>query len=225
MLKTPAIVVNLKTYLETTGKKALELAKVMERVSSETGVQMAICPQAADLRLVAENSNVPVFAQHFDVLKPGAGTGMTLPETVADAGACGTLVNHSEHRLTLADIDWCVQKAKALKLDTIVCTNNVATSAAAAALKPYMVAVEPPELIGGDISVTSADPAVVSGSVDAVRKVDEKVLVLCGAGVKNGKDVRGAIELGSAGVLLASGVAKAKNWEEVLMDLAKGAVE
>ena len=138
------------------------------------------------------------------------------------AGAVGTLINHSEHRLILADIDVCITRAKELGLDHIICSNNVATSKAIAAFSPDFVAVEPPELIGGDISVTTADPGIVSGSVDVVRQVDENVKVLCGAGVKNGKDVAKSIELGADGVLLASGVVKAKDKEVVIRDLASG---
>jgi len=132
------------------------------------------------------------------------------------------LINHSEHRLILADIDTCISRAKELNLDQIICSNNIATSKAIAAFSPDFIAVEPPELIGGDISVTSADPGIVSGSVDAVKKIDGNVKVLCGAGVKNGKDVSKAIELGADGVLLASGVVKAKDKEQVVRDLASG---
>lgn len=85
-----------------------------------------------------------------------------------------------------------------------------------------MIAVEPPELIGGDISVTTADPAVVSDTVDAVHSVDAGISVLCGAGVKNGRDVAAAIRLGADGVLLASGVVKAGDPAQVLRDLASG---
>ncbi|MBP1662604.1 MAG: hypothetical protein H6P94_853, partial [Thermoplasmatales archaeon] len=146
----------------------------------------------------------------------------TLPEAVKQAGAVGTLINHSEHRLILADIDTCILRAKDLGLETLVCTNNVATSKAVATFSPGLLAVEPPELIGGDISVTTADPGIVSNTVQAVRKINSSVKILCGAGVKNGKDVSKAIELGADGVLLASGVVKAKNKEEVLRDLAAG---
>jgi triosephosphate isomerase len=45
------------------------------------------------------------------------------------------------------------------------------------------------------------------------------VPVLCGAGVKTGKDVRRALELGAKGVLLASGVVKAKDPRKALQDL------
>jgi triosephosphate isomerase len=166
--------------------------------------------------------SIPIFAQHIDPVKPGSHTGWTLPEAVKEAGAVGTLINHSEHRLKLADIEWCLSRARTLGLDQIICTNNIETSMAIAALQPNFLAVEPPELIGGDISVTTADPDIVSGSVDAVKKINDSVGVLCGAGVKNGKDVSKALELGSHGVLLASGVVKASDPVSVLRDLASG---
>lgn len=222
MLKVPTIVLNVKTYAEATGIKAVEIAQLMERISKETGSSMAIAVQASDIYICSQKVDMPVFSEHIDPIKPGSHTGWTLPEAIKSAGAVGTLINHSEHRLQLADIDLCVARAKELNLDHIVCTNNVATSKAAAALCPNFIAVEPPELIGGDISVTTADPDVVSRSVKAVKSVESKVRVLCGAGVKNGKDVAKAIELGADGVLLASGVVKAKNKETVIRDLASG---
>jgi len=49
--------------------------------------------------------------------------------------------------------------------------------------------------------------------------VNPHVRVLCGAGVKNGRDVAKALELGAEGVLLASGVTKASDVPAVLNDL------
>ena len=222
MLKTPVIVLNVKTYAEATSKKALEIAKLMNKISKEKKTSMAIAVQATDISICAKNVSIPVFAEHIDPIKPGSHTGWTLPEAVKAAGAIGTIINHSEHRLKLADIDVCISRAKELELDHIVCTNNVATSKAIAAFSPNFIAVEPPELIGGDISVTTADPEIVSRSVKAVKNIDKNVKVLCGAGVKNGKDVAKAIELGSDGVLLASGIVKAKDKEKVICNLASG---
>ena len=222
MLKTPTIVLNVKTYAEATWEKALDIAVLMDKISKETGSSMAIAVQSTDITLCAEKVSIPVWAEHIDPIKPGSHTGWTLAEAIKAAGAVGTLINHSEHRLKLADIDVCVTRAKELNLDHIVCSNNVATSKAVAAFDPNFLAVEPPELIGGDISVTTADPEIVSDSVKAVKDVDENVKVLCGAGVKNGKDVSKAIELGADGVLLASGIVKAENKESVIRDLASG---
>jgi triosephosphate isomerase len=222
MLKTPVIVLNVKTYAEATGNNALVIAQTMDKVSEENGVSMAISVQATDIRICKNKCNIPVFAEHIDPIKPGSHTGWTLPEAVKSAGAVGTLINHSEHRLKLSDIDICLNRAKELDLDNIICSNNISTSKAIAALKPNFVAVEPPELIGGDVSVTTANPGIVSGSVESVKEVDKNVKVLCGAGVKNGKDVAKSIDLGASGVLLASGIVKSKDRKRVILDLISG---
>jgi len=222
LLQTPVIVLNVKTYGQAIGKDVIQIAKIMEEVGKETDVSMAIAVQATDIYRVKNEVSIPVWAEHIDPITPGSHTGWMLPEAVKEAGAVGTLINHSEHRLTLANIDACLTRAEEIGLDNIICTNNVATSKAAAALNPQFVAVEPPELIGGDISVTAADPDIVRNSVEAVKDVNDSVKVLCGAGVKNGNDVFKALELGSAGVLLASGIVKANNKKEVIQDLASG---
>ena len=54
-----------------------------------------------------------------------------------------------------------------------------------------------------------------------MKAVDKGIKVLCGAGVKNGGDVKAAIDLGAEGVLLASGVVKAKDPESVIRDLIR----
>jgi len=222
MLSLPTIVLNVKTYSEATGDAAYALAGLMDTLAKETGVSLAICVQATDIYRVAQHVSIPVYAEHIDPITPGSHTGWTLPEAIQAAGAVGTLINHSEHRLQLADIDACIHRTKTLGLDHIVCTNNIATSKAVAGLSPQILAVEPPELIGGDISVTTADPDIVKGTVDAVHDINTSVGVLCGAGVKNGKDVAKAIELGADGVLLASGVVKARDQEQIIRDLIAG---
>ena len=225
MLKKPTIVLNVKTYQEAIGKKALEIAKQMDQIAKQNSASLAIAVQPTDLRMIVEEVEIPVYAQHVDPIKPGSHTGWILPEAIKDTGAKGTLVNHSEHRLTLADIDECIRKAKAYGLETIVCTNNVQTSVAAGELEPDFVAIEPPELIGGDTSVTTANPEIVKDAVDAIRRVNSEVGILCGAGVKNGEDVAKAIELGTQGVLLASGVVKAKDKVRALNQLVRGLIE
>ena len=222
MIVTPIILVNYKTYEKGYGANALSLTKTLQKVADEmkASVGVAVCP--TDIKLISEGCSLPVFAQHIDAIGFGSHTGYILAEAVKEAGAVGTLINHSEHRLRLADIDDCVKRAKEAGLITCVCTNNLSTSKAASLLYPDFVAVEPPELIGGDISVSKAQPELVKGTVDAVKSVSPKVKVLCGAGVKNGEDVKKALELGSEGVLLASGVVKAKDVEAAMRDLIGG---
>ncbi len=224
-ISTPIILVNLKTYLEATGARALGLAKAAEEVSRDTGICIGLAPQFTDIALIASETEVPVFAQHIDPISPGSHTGHILGEAVKEAGAIGTLVNHSERRLVLAEIDANIQKAKKLKLKTCVCTNNPAVSAAVAVLRPDMLAVEPPELIGTGIPVSKAKPEVVTGTIEIVRTINNDVDILCGAGITKGEDAKAALKLGTVGVLLASAVAKAENPRDVLMDLALASKE
>jgi triosephosphate isomerase len=221
-IKTPVIVLNVKAYVESSGDMGVALLRACEEVAEETGASIAICPQQAQLALIAKDAKVPVFAQSVDAADPGSQTGWVTLQSIKAAGANGTLVNHSEHRLKLADIEWIVSNAREMDLATCVCTNNVAVSMAAAAVAPDFVAVEPPELIGTGIPVSKSDPDIVRNSVETVKQVNEKVVVLCGAGITTGDDVKAAIELGSEGVLLASGVVKAEDPKAALIDLTKG---
>ena len=222
-LKTPLILVNLKTYNESLGEKAVKLAKIAEEVSESTGVCIGLAPQFADLHRVATQSEVPVFAQHVDPVTPGRGTGYILVESVVESGAIGTLLNHSERQLRLADLEASLVRAKEAGLKVCVCSNNQAVSGAAAALGPDFIAVEPPELIGTGIPVSKTQPEVVTATVDTIRQINPKVIPLCGAGISTGEDVAAALKLGTQGVLLASGVTKAKNPQQVLEDMAKHA--
>ncbi|HOT07230.1 MAG: Triosephosphate isomerase [Methanosaeta sp. PtaB.Bin039] len=217
------IVLNFKTYRETTGEAALSLSKICQGVAEDCGVEIAVAPQAVDIRRIAKNVSIPVYAQHVDGVGMGGYTGHVTAVSVQEAGAVGSLINHSERRLQLAQIEASISACKAAGLNTIICTNNVATTRAAAALEPTYVAVEPPELIGSGIAVSQADPEVVRGSVDAVKRICAGVGVLCGAGITTGQDLRAALDLGTEGVLLASGIIKAKDQRAALEDLVAGA--
>jgi triosephosphate isomerase len=220
-LHTPIILVNFKTYQEATGKEALKLAETAEKVSLETEVCIGLAPQLTDLATVARLVTLPVFAQHIDPITAGSFTGHVLPESVKEAGATGTLINHSERRLKLADIDTTIRRTREAGLVSVVCANNPEVSVAAAVLKPEMLAVEPPELIGTGIPVSKAKPEVVSGTVELVKEINSDVVVLCGAGITRGEDVAAALRLGTEGVLVASGVVKAKDPYTVLLDFAE----
>jgi len=217
-LQTPIIIVNFKTYLEATGRKAVELAKQAEKVSKETGASIAAAPQFADITRVAEAVEIPVFAQHIDPIKPGSCTGHVLVDSIKEAGAVGTLINHSEKQLKLVDIDTAIRLAREKNLISCVCANNPSVSAAAAALKPDIVSIEPPELIGTGVAVSKAQPEVVTNTVKLVREVNAEVTILCGAGISHGEDVAVALRLGTQGVLVASGIVKAKDPYSILRE-------
>ncbi len=220
-ISTPLVLVNFKTYSEATGKKAEKLAKIAERISLETEVCIGIAPQFVDIVSITNAVSIPVFAQHIDAIAPGSFTGHVLPESVRERGAVGTLINHSERRLGLAKIDATIKRTRESDLLSVVCANNAAVSAAAAALKPNIIAVEPPELIGTGIPVSKAKPEVVSGTVNLVKSINPDVTILCGAGITKGEDVAAALRLGTEGILVASGVVRAKNPYKVLLEFAE----
>ncbi|WP_435069617.1 triose-phosphate isomerase [Haloplanus sp. C73] len=211
------VLVNLKAY----PCDPAAVAAAARDVAEASGVRIAVAPQAAHLDRVAA-TGVETWAQHVAPVDHGSHTGHTLAEAVADAGAEGTLLNHSEHRLKLADIDGALDAADRAGLETVVCANNPTQVGAAAALGPDAVAVEPPELIGGDVSVSTADPDIVEAAIAAAEAVDPAVDVYCGAGVSSGDDLDAAASLGAEGVLLASGVAKADDPRAALEDLVSG---
>ena len=220
---TPMIIVNFKTYLESTGKRAVELAKQAERVAKETDANIVVVPQLADLAKVAETVEIPVFVQHIDPIKPGSSTGHVLAESIKEAGAVGTLINHSERQLRLIDIEAIIALAKEKGLVSCVCANNPSVSAAVAAMKPDITSVEPPELIGSGISVSKAKPEIVTDTVKLVHKIDPKMTILCGAGISQAEDVAIALKLGTRGVLVASGIVKAKDPYSVMLAFADAA--
>ena len=218
-MAAPFILINLKSYTEGFGQNAQKIAQSAEQIAQENDVRIGIAPGYMDIHPLYVHHSLPVFAQHIDAVTPGAHTGHIVAEALKAAGATGTLINHSERRLTLADIEAAHHLARNAGLETVICTNNVATSGAATFFNPDYIAIEPPELIGSGISVSKADPGIIERSVEAVHSVNATVKVLTGAGISTGECVRTALDLGTDGVLLASGVVKADDPEAVLRDL------
>lgn len=216
--KNPFILLNFKTYTESSGKSALNLAKICEKISNETGITIAIAPQYMDIYQLSQ-LDIPIFSQHIDPITPGGHTGSVLLDCAIEAGVCGTLINHSEKRMNLADIENTIQLSSKQDIYTILCTNNLKTSQAAALFKPTFIAIEPPELIGSGIPVSQVEPEIVEKTVKSVKKIDPTINILCGAGISTGDDLRAALDLGTSGVLLASGIIKTKNQEKSLLDL------
>jgi len=214
------LVVNFKTYMEATGKRAIELAKVAEDVSRETGVTIIVAPQFTDIEPVSKTVDIPVFSQHMDAVKPGAHTGHVLAEAVKSAGADGSLLNHSERRINPPEIAESVKLCAEADLRSLVCADTTEASVGIAKMIPDMIANEPPELIGTGISVSKARPELITESVNEIRRLNSRVKVLCGAGVTSAEDVSKALELGSEGVLVASGIVKSKDPRIVLQSMA-----
>jgi triosephosphate isomerase len=221
-LGAPVFVLNLKAYPNCLGDGAVAIATILDDLGRSAGVATAIAPAAPDLARVAARVRCPVLAQHVDPVDPGARTGWLPSESVRAAGGRGSLLNHSEHPMDGPAVENAAQRLEALGLVAVVCAGTVERARALAAIHPAYLAVEPPELIGGNRAVSTARPEVVSETVAAVRRVAPSTRVLCGAGVHHRLDVRRAIELGSAGVLVASAVARAEDPAAAIAELLAG---
>ena len=200
----------------------MRLARTLEELGRGAGVAVAIAPAAPDLARVAGAVAIPVLAQHVDAVDTGAHTGSIPSEAVERAGGWGSLVNHSEHPLSVPVARETVRRLSAHGLTAVLCARDVRTVARLATLNAPYLAIEPPELIGGDRAVSTARPQVVSGAVAAVRAVAPATVVLCGAGVHDRHDVARALELGAAGVLVASAVARASDPRAAIGELLAG---
>jgi len=211
----PLYVINFKAYPQGIGKRAIELAKTLDEVAGETGEKIIIAVQPTDIARIVDKVEIPVFAQHVDPITPGPHTGSIPMEAIIEAGASGTLLNHSEKRLRVCDVAGVVRRAREMGIKTIVCAGDEYEAGAISRLKPDYVAIEPPELIGGNVSVSRAKPEVISRGLRAVSPVP----LLVGAGVKTCEDVKKAIELGASGVLVASGIVKAENPRNAMLKL------
>lgn len=210
---------NFKTYERGTGDKALEIAKICEEVSQESGVSIFVCPQYPDIYRLAQKVNIEIWAQHIDEVKYGKHTGWVLPEAVATAGASGTLINHAERRLSFEGIKKRVERAKEVGLKTMVCTDNLEAAKRIESLRPDYLAFEDPDLIAGDVSIAFAEPEKTKRVIEEVKELP----IVVGAGVKTTQDVKRSLELGATGVLVSSGVMlKAEDPKLAVSELVAG---
>jgi triosephosphate isomerase len=213
-------IINYKNYEEISGNRAAKLASAASAISKKYKVKIAIAPPHHLLSAV--NYSGPVLAQHVDNAKPGSTTGFVIPELLKKSKISGSLINHSEHRIPSKDIAELVERLRKLKMTSVVCVKDVPEAAKYAKLNPTYIAIEPPELIGSGRAVSTEKPELITKAVQTVRAAKNKTKLLCGAGIVTGKDVRKAIELGSEGILVASGIVKAKNWSKIVEEFAKG---
>lgn len=213
------IFVNFKTYKEASGVLAISLVETIREVASETGVEIVSCPQTADLREAAKLSNHPVWAQHTDAQERGRATGWFPPETARSAGAEGTLLNHSEHKLSLGVLGETLARCKEAGLKTLVFADSLKEAKIVAELQPDLIGYEPPEFVGSrTTSVASAKPEIIKAVVEAVAPAP----VVVGAGVHSREDVEVSLKLGAVGIAVATDVVLAENPEKELRDLAGG---
>lgn len=218
----PLILVNFKTYPNGTGKKAVDMAQIADRVSQREKVNIAVSVQSLDILRASSEVDIPVLAQHIDPVEFGSHTGHILAEAVKEAGAWGTILNHAERKISNEDINKVIGRCKGLGLKTVVCAETVDRAEEIAEFSPEYIAYEDPELIGSGKPISKLRVDAVKDFVRKVKEINPDIIPICGAGISTGEDVEAALELGTRGVLPASAILKADNPEEVMEDMAKG---
>ena len=216
-------IINCKNYDEVAGEKIIKLAKLSERISKKYKIPIAIAPPHHLIPLITK-FRITILTQHLDDKKVGSTTGFMIPEIVKKSKIDGSIINHSEHRITEKEIKSLVKRLKKLKLKTVICVKNVSEAKRYAKLNPTYIAIEPPELIGTGRAISTERPKLITNAVDAVRSAKNSTKLLCGAGIVSGDDVARAKELGSKGILVASGIVKAKNWEKIIGEFSRALI-
>lgn len=222
-MKLPIILVNFKNYKEGVNFNGVKLAGICDSVSKEFGVNISVSASYCDIKEIKAKTNVHIFSQHIDPIEaPGAYTGGVVAENLKDLGISGSLLNHSERKMGLEDIGKCIKILRSLNLISICCAASTEEVESIAIISPDFISIEPPELIGTGVSVSTTRPEIVTKTIDIVKKINPKINVLCGAGIANRNDVKKALELGSRGVLVSSRVVKAEDPRKILVELANG---
>ena len=206
-IKPPFFEIGPNCYMY--GEEMLALAKVIDRVAIKYDVDIIVTPQYTDIKPIADSTErIHVFAQHMDYLRPGRGLGSVLPEAVRAAGAVGVMLNHAERKLTMDAIEKTIARADEVGLGTIVCADTVEELTAIAKLSPNLLVAEPTELIGTGVT---SDETYVTRTINDVRAINPDIMVLQGAGIKNGQDVYDTIMLGAEATGSTSGIFAAKD--------------
>lgn len=218
-IRAPFFEVGPKAYLF--GDDALELARVAEEASCETGVPVVYTPQLTDLYLISQHtSHLYLCAQHMDYLPIGRGQGSILPEAVKAAGAKCVMLNHAERQVTLAALRATVARAKQIGLISIVCADSIVEARAVAVLSPSIIVVEPAELISTGVT---SDEQLIVASTKAVKEINSTIQVLQGAGISNADDVYRTILAGADATGSSSAICNAADPAKMLREMLAAA--
>lgn len=206
------IIINFKNY--KIGPAVLDLVRKIDIYCNKAILAVPLL----EMKEIVKETTLPVFAQHVDYFEPGKSTGYILPEAIKQAGAKGSIINHSEHKLKFSEIKKTVERCRELELKTIICASTLKQTEQIKKLNPYAIAFEDPKLIGTGKSITMQKANVVQKFAKLLEGTS--IIPLCGAGITSGDDVAQALILGCKGVLVSSIVANSQDPEKFLKEVA-----
>lgn len=195
------IFINLKTYERGTGEKALEFVKQAEAIFAETQTPITILAQAADVRLLSQNTTLPIWGQHIDAISYGKNTGWNLPSAIMQAGAKGTMINHAEHKLPLADVSEIINDFQKDDFHIMVSTTTPEECVVINQLHPTYLTYEPQDYIGTKTAVVEVAADIIK---DLLSKITSPLVI--GAGIHKPEHITEGLALGAKGFLISSDV-------------------
>lgn len=210
-------IINFKTYKEASGENAKRLVQVIDEVVMENkNVSFVSCPQAVDIRNCVSIANHKIWMQHVDSGERGRQTGFVPVEIAKEIGAVGTLLNHSEHKLSVGVLGETMARCKEIGLKTLVFADGLEEAVMVSKFQPDFIGYEPPELVGSkETSVSKSKPEVIEKVVKEVQSAP----IIVGAGVKEKQDVEVALKLGAKGIAIASAVVLADDQKKIINEL------
>jgi triosephosphate isomerase len=213
------LLINFKTYKESSGANAVTLANHAFELSKEYGIPVVVCPNMTDLKDIARIYAGGTWAQHADFVERGKTTGWVPLELIKETGATGIIINHSEHKIDFESLKVTVERARVLDLKIAILAGGFEEAVNVSALTPDYVGYEPPELIASkDTSVARSKPEIIEKIVKAIPNIP----ILVGAGIKDREDIRVSLKLGARGAIPSSSITLAPDQKTAIRELLMG---
>jgi triosephosphate isomerase len=210
--------INFKAYSESTSRNALKLVRSIENSSiPKESIVLVLNPLDSLIE-----TRLTKYVQTAEPLDSGPFTGHIPIGVLKEYQYSGLMLNHSEHKISTEKIRQSIEMASRLGLRTLVCAADLEEIRNVVIFHPDFIAYEPPELIGGNTSVSTAKPEIIEEAAELLRGSGSKLIV--GAGIKNREDIRASRNLGAEGVLVASGVVKSPDPMKVVVEMMKEVV-
>ncbi|MCL4314238.1 MAG: triose-phosphate isomerase [Candidatus Thermoplasmatota archaeon] len=213
------IIVNFKQYHESTGRSAISLISLLNHAIDFKGIETFFAVSLTDLLSASEIYGDMVIAQHVDGVDSGPYTGHVSYRTLLNMGVRKSLLNHSERKVKKEIIAKTAMLCDKAGVELILCAADIDEVKMFSSLPVPFIAYEPPDLIGGNISVSTANPDTIRDAAVVCDRADKALLV--GAGIKVPDDARKSVELGASGILISSGVVLSREPGDALSSLAK----
>lgn len=213
VIKIPFFCFNPKSYFYGDGllKLAMKADELAEKYPHLSIFVTAPCSDIANIS--NHTKHIIVTAQHMDGIPVGKGMGAVLPESIYNAGARATFLNHAEYPLSVSELTKAIKRGKELGIKTIVCADSIEEARSIALMKPDILLCEPTALIG---TGKTSDEKYIQQTNDAIKEIDDSILILQAAGISSPEDVFRTINLGADGTGCTRGIAEAQSPEDVL---------